>query len=50
MDLTYIYESFQSMETVFEKVEFLESLKSKNLPYDINWDHLIDIWSKRLDK
>lgn len=46
MALLDIYETFQSLMTNQEKVEFLEMIQSMNLTYDINYENLILIWSK----
>lgn len=45
MDLAYIYESFDGLETVHDKVEYLKDLKRLDLGYDINYDKLIEVWS-----
>jgi hypothetical protein len=44
MDLPSIYRDFQALETVTEKVTFLKSLETLNLPYDINYEKLISAW------
>ena len=45
MDLAYIYESFDNLETIHDKVEYLKDLKRLDLGYDINYDKLIEHWS-----
>ena len=45
-DLETIYIVFQSFVTNREKVEYLEKLRDRNLDYDINYDKLIEIYSK----
>jgi hypothetical protein len=46
MTLSDMYETFQSLLTNQERVEFLEMIRSMNLPYDINYENLIRIWSE----
>jgi hypothetical protein len=45
-DLETIYIVFESFKTNKEKVEYLEKLRDRNLDYDINYDKLIEIYSK----
>lgn len=45
MDLAYIYESFDALETIHDKIEYLKDLKRLDLGYDINYDKLIEVWS-----
>jgi hypothetical protein len=45
MDLAYIYDTFDGLETVHDKVEYLKDLKRLDLGYDINYDKLIEVWS-----
>jgi hypothetical protein len=47
MDLSTIYSEFKALETPEEKVNYLLTLKEFNLPYDLNFDNLINSWSKR---
>ena len=44
MDLAYIYESFDNLETIHDKIEYLKDLKRLDLGYDINYDKLIEHW------
>lgn len=44
MDLAYIYESFDNLETIHDKIEYLKDLKRLDLGYDINYDALIEAW------
>ena len=46
MDLAYIYATFKALETVAEKVTFLKTLATLNLPYDINYEALISAWER----
>lgn len=46
MDLQSIYRDFQALETVAEKVTFLKQLETLNLPYDINYNALIEAWER----
>jgi hypothetical protein len=46
MDLQSIYDSFQKLETVPEKIEFLQELQELNMGYQINYENLIDAWMK----
>lgn len=41
MTLEYIYTTFKSLATNSDKIDFLNLLKSQNLPYSINYDNLI---------
>lgn len=49
MDLISIYKDFQKLETVAEKVTFLKSLETLNLPYEINYLGLIAAWERNTD-
>ena len=46
MDLTSIFREFQALATVAEKIEYLRSLSTLNLPYDINYEALISAWER----
>lgn len=46
MDKEYIFETFKSLKTVTEKVEFLKQLESYNLPYQINYQNLIKYYTQ----
>ena len=46
MDLTSIFRDFRALETVTEKVTFLNQLATLNLPYDINYEALIAAWER----
>ena len=46
MDLQSIYETFQKLQTVPEKIEYLQELRELNLGYQINFEYLIDAWMK----
>jgi hypothetical protein len=46
MDLTSIFREFQTLETSAEKVEYLRSIATLNLPYDINFEALISAWER----
>ena len=46
MDLTSIFRDFRALETVTEKVTFLKTLATLNLPYDINYEALISAWER----
>jgi hypothetical protein len=46
MDLTSIFRDFRALETVTEKVTFLKSLATLNLPYDIHYEALIAAWER----
>lgn len=40
--LNDVYKIFEQAE---DKVAQLREFRDMNLPYDINWDHLIEKWS-----
>ena len=44
MELTSIYREFQALETAADKVAYLRSIATLNLPFDINYDALIAAW------
>ena len=46
MELQDLYREFQSTYSVAEKIEWLRTMERMNLPYDINWQGLIDGWLK----
>lgn len=43
--LKLIYEQFQSISTTQGRIDFLIQLREQNLPFDINYERLIEIWS-----
>jgi hypothetical protein len=45
MTIEYIFESFRALETVAEKVAYLQELETLALPYEINYEALIRAWS-----
>jgi hypothetical protein len=47
MDLPYIFESFQKLETVFDKIQYLRDLQKLNLGFDINFEALIAAWESK---
>jgi hypothetical protein len=46
MDITSIFREFQALETSVEKVAYLRSIATLNLPYDINYEALISAWER----
>ena len=46
MDITSIFREFQALETAVEKVDYLRSIATLNLPYDINYEALIAAWER----
>jgi hypothetical protein len=44
MELQDLYKEFQGTYSVAEKIEYLRTMERMNLPYDINWQGLIDGW------
>lgn len=46
MDLTSIFRDFQALASVTEKVTFLKTLETLNLPYEINYEKLILAWER----
>ena len=49
MVLHEIFADFKKIPTPEGKVEFLKSLQSLSLPYDINYENLIKIWERRIN-
>ena len=49
MSKEYIFESFKNLQTSEEKVEYLKQLQKLNLPYDINYENLINYWKNVVD-
>jgi len=47
MDKQFIFDAFDELETVWDKVKFLKELQRMNLPYDINYEALIAAWEVR---
>ena len=45
VDLKTIFSEFKALETSEEKVNYLLTLKEFNLPYNLNFDNLINYWS-----
>jgi hypothetical protein len=44
MTIEYIFETFRALETVAERVTYLQELATLSLPYDINYEALIRAW------
>lgn len=44
MDKQFIFDAFDELDTVWDKIQFLKDLQKMNLPYDINYDALIAAW------
>lgn len=44
MDLNYIYHKFKELGSIEERKSFLMEMKELNLPYEINWDNLVEAW------
>jgi len=47
MNLTDLFAEFKSLPSAEAKVEYLRSLSTLNLPYDINYEALISAWGKQ---
>ena len=45
--LQIIYEQFQQLTSNQLKVQFLQNLQNENLPYQINYQNLIDYYSSQ---
>lgn len=45
MILSDIYREFRTLVTSSERIEYLRTLQTLNLHYDINYDKLIEYWS-----
>lgn len=45
--LQELFSEFKALETVDEKITFLEFWKTQKLPYDIKWDNTIEAWRKK---
>ena len=50
MDKQFIFDAFDELETVWDKIQFLKDLSRMNLPYDINYEALIAAWEVRAPK
>jgi hypothetical protein len=50
MDKQFIFDAFDELETVWDKIQFLKELQRMNLPYDINYEALIAAWEIRAPK
>jgi hypothetical protein len=48
MDKQFIFDAFDELESIHDKVEFLKDLQKLNLPYDINYDALIAVWESKI--
>jgi hypothetical protein len=48
MQLEDLYREFQGLDSIYEKIEWLQEMSRINLPYDINWDGLIRAWEALL--
>jgi hypothetical protein len=46
MTLTSLFAEFKSLPSAEAKVEYLRSLATLNLPYDINYEALIAAWER----
>lgn len=49
MTLEYLYSAFQALESIEDKVKFLQEMAKLDLPYDINWDNTIKAWLAEAD-
>jgi len=47
MNLSDLFAEFKSLPSAEAKVEYLESIATLNLPYDINYQALVAAWEKR---
>lgn len=47
MDKQFIFDAFKELETVWDKIQFLKDIQKMNLPYDINYETLIEVWETR---
>lgn len=45
LELSYIFARFKSLP-VSEKVSYLSELETYNLPYEINFERLKEVWAK----
>jgi hypothetical protein len=50
MDLRTIYSDFRKLETNEDRVSFLVTLRGLKLPYDINYDRLINYWTNHVER
>jgi hypothetical protein len=50
MDKQFIFDAFDELETVWDKIQFLKDLSRMNLPYGINYEALIAAWEVRAPK
>ena len=47
MTIQDIFSDFKNLVTDSEKVKYLQSLQSFNLPFEINYENLINFYQKR---
>ena len=45
MDKQFIFDAFDELETVHDRIEFLKDIQKLNLPLDINYEALINAWT-----
>jgi hypothetical protein len=49
MSLDYIYASFQALTSIEDKVKFLQEMDKLDLPYEINWQNLVNAWKGKAE-
>jgi hypothetical protein len=47
MNLSDLFAEFKSLPSAEAKVEYLRSIATLNLPYDINYEALVAVWEKQ---
>jgi hypothetical protein len=50
MNLADIYREFQGIESIPEKIQYLRDSSWQGLPFDINWEGLIQAWTNELTR
>jgi len=46
MNLSDLFAEFKSLPSAEAKVEYLRSLATLNLPFDINYEALVAVWER----
>jgi hypothetical protein len=47
MNLSDLFAEFKSLPSAEAKVEYLKSIATLNLPFDINYEALVAVWEKQ---
>jgi hypothetical protein len=50
VQLADIYREFQGIESIPEKIQYLRDASNLGLPFDINFEGLIQVWTNELTR